>query len=374
VGAAGPVPDVAVIGAGIVGCALAAFLAERGAGVRLYERGEVAAAASGRNSGSLQHPLAEALAGLHEETVRHYRELEGFPLPTQPSGVLVLAEDEAAIEASLGGLERRFPELAPRRLAGAALVAVEPGLAPDLAGCRLETGYPVPPASATRAFAGRARRAGASVEEGRCARIWRLAGRAAGVEVDGERVPAGAVVVAAGPWTPALADPTGSWRPVAPVWGVNVELRLADPPRHVLEEAGMEALLAGGTLPPADFSLVTAEGISSLGSAFRPDEPDPWAHVAALHARGARFVPALGAARVRSARGCPRPQSSDGRPLLGALPGLERLFVASGHGPWGISLGPASARIVADELLDGVPAPPALAAARFGAVGDGGRP
>jgi glycine/D-amino acid oxidase-like deaminating enzyme len=111
----------------------------------------------------------------------------------------VLAADARTLEAALGGLERRLPELAPQLLAGEALTAEEPGLAPDLVACRLATGYPVPPASATRAIAARARAAGARVREGDAAKVWRRDGFAAGVEVEGERVGAGAVVVAAGP-------------------------------------------------------------------------------------------------------------------------------------------------------------------------------
>jgi glycine/D-amino acid oxidase-like deaminating enzyme len=38
-------------------------------------------------------------------------------------------------------------------------------------------------------------------------------------------------------------------------------------------------------------------------------------------------------------------------PLLGRAPGREDVYVAAGHGPWGISLGPASARRVADLVL-----------------------
>ena len=53
--------DVAVIGGGIVGCALAAFLAEGGARVVLYEREAIAAGASGRNSGVVQDTLDPAL-------------------------------------------------------------------------------------------------------------------------------------------------------------------------------------------------------------------------------------------------------------------------------------------------------------------------
>jgi glycine/D-amino acid oxidase-like deaminating enzyme len=63
---------------------------------------------------------------------------------------------------------------------------------------------------------------------------------------------------------------------------------------------------------------------------------------------------------------CARPQSVDGRPLVGRVPELDGLWVAAGHGPWGISTGPASGRLVAD-LLDGRVSgpPPALDPDRF---------
>src|SRR5262245_34001082 len=57
--------DVIVIGGGIVGCTAALFLAEAGADVLLLESDEIAAAASGRNAGSIQHPLDEARAELY---------------------------------------------------------------------------------------------------------------------------------------------------------------------------------------------------------------------------------------------------------------------------------------------------------------------
>ena len=100
--------DVAVIGGGIVGCALAAFLAEGGGDVTLYEREAVAAGASGRNSGVLQHPFDDALVGLYEESLRHYAELDGFALPPEPSGLLVVSRGPLTTE--------RFPELKPQLL------------------------------------------------------------------------------------------------------------------------------------------------------------------------------------------------------------------------------------------------------------------
>ena len=65
----------------------------------------------------------------------------------------------------------------------------------------------------------------------------------------------------------------------------------------------------------------------------------------------ARFVPELAGTHAVSVRACARPMSADGRPLLGPLPAAEGLFVATGHGPWGVSLGPGSARLVADAVL-----------------------
>ena len=61
---------------------------------------------------------------------------------------------------------------------------------------------------------------------------------------------------------------------------------------------------------------------------------------------------------------CARPQSVDGRPFIGPMAGVEGLFVCAGHGPWGISTGPASAAIVARAILDGTPPPPELDASR----------
>ena len=117
-------PDVAVVGGGIVGCALAAFLAEGGAQVVLYEREAIAAGASGRNSGVVQDPLDPALTGLYEESLEHYRDARprlraaggaGRPAaarrPTlEPSREFPEATDlEGAPRAARAGARRRAP-------------------------------------------------------------------------------------------------------------------------------------------------------------------------------------------------------------------------------------------------------------------------
>jgi D-amino-acid dehydrogenase len=361
--------DVAIIGGGIVGCALAAFLAEAGANVEVYEREEVGAAASGRNSGSIQHPFDPVLAELHKETLDHYRAMDEVGMAGAPAGVLMLAPDREPLEAAVREIASDCPELEPALIEPVALRDVEPAVAPGMWACRLETGFPVRPIAATRAFARRAHAAGARFHEAETAWPWVAQGRARGVLSAGVRRPADTVIVAAGPWTPEVIDPTRAWRPIVPVWGVVADVEFADPPRHVLEEAGVEGVAvgaeSGSSHAGALFSMVAADGRVSVGSTFLLERPNPDLWEGRLRRAGDRFVPGLRHADVVALRSCPRPQSVDGRPLLGEVTAQEGLWVVAGHGPWGISTGPASARLVANAVLERAEIPPALSVSRF---------
>ena len=153
----------------------------------VYEREAIAAGASGRNSGVVQHPLDPALvvalrgvASSTTPTLGH-----GFELPADPVGVLLVTDDPDNLEPE----PSEFPELRPTLLEGAALRAAEPTLADGLVAWRLETGRPVPPAAAANAFAARAREAGAEFRIGEPAFLEVENGRAAGVTVAGELQP-----------------------------------------------------------------------------------------------------------------------------------------------------------------------------------------
>jgi glycine/D-amino acid oxidase-like deaminating enzyme len=384
----GPHPDVVVVGGGIVGSSAAAFLAAAGARVLVVEREGLASAASGANSGVVQHPFDPVLAGLYRESLAHYRELaatsNAFRIGATPAGMLYVTPHEAAARRQAALIAGPFPELPVEVLGPEELLRVEPALARGMWACRVGIGYPVAPGSGTYAFASLAEARGVSIRVGRAATLDVRDDEVTGVVVDGRSIPAGAVVAAAGPWTPGLLDPTGHWAPIARRWGVVVDAELAAPPGHVLEEAGIEAVLdAGGdAMGPADatrpaedtahdgleFSLVPQAGASSVGSTFLLDEPTPEAWIERILLRAATFVPAVADAPIRGVRCCPRPQSADGRPLIGRVPWLRNVVVCAGHGPWGISTGPASARLAADLVLGAGPdIPVELNPARFGA-------
>jgi D-hydroxyproline dehydrogenase subunit beta len=384
-------PDVIVIGGGIIGVSAAAHLAERGRRVTLVERSVIGAGASGRNSGVVQHPLDPVLVALHLETLDLYESLgkasgDAFRLPASPAGLLQVTVDTGLAERLAAELHRSHPGLRPTYLPPDEVRRLEPGLADGVAACRLDIGYPVGPARATAAYEGWARSLGVDIRLGSGAQPSAADGSCRGVRLDdGTTLGAGAVIVAAGPWSPALVDPTGRWRPIRPLWGVVVTVDLAEPPQHVLEEAEIEiepaALSAkeraagAGHDPGGDesstmsFSLITAEGASSLGSTFLGAEPDAAALVDGIVQHGARYVPAIATARRGAHRVCARPQSLDGRPLVGPVPGVDGLWIAAGHGPWGISTGPASGRHVAELITDPLARiQPALDPARFGPI------
>ena len=378
--------EIVVIGGGIIGSAAAAILADRGARVTLIERTAIGSGASGRNLGAIQHPFDPVLAPLYHESLTRYRALAddggGFAIGAEPAGLLLLNHDTDAAEAQVLRQREAVPELLPLLLSPDELVLVEPSLRHGPAAVRLATGYPIPPASATDAWARLAEERGALLQLGSAARPVVEGSTVAGVRLDdGTRLVADAVLVAAGPWTPALVDPTGAWSPIRATWGVTLQLRLdGSAPRHIVEEDEVDAVnrAAAATAraadgigtgnadeePPSIFSLASAAGITTLGSTFLPAEPDQVAIASLLLRRALAFVPGLAEADVVGRRLCARPQSVDGRPFIGPVGGVEGLFVCTGHGPWGISTGPASAAIAARAILDGTAPPRELAATR----------
>jgi glycine/D-amino acid oxidase-like deaminating enzyme len=371
-------PDVAVVGGGIIGAACAYEMTRRGASVILIERDELAGGASGRNQGWLVLSPDPPCTPMSRTSLSVYRDvIDTSAVPVrfdrEPVGYLIVAADERTAEAARVHAETwAAAGVEAELLEGAALREAEPALTPDAtAGWLLEEGRRVDPGALTVALATAARDRGAEVRHHVNVRaLTQVRGRVTGVATDDGIVAADTVILAAGPWSAPLVRPLGVELAVTGARGWIVEIAAAPGLVHHLieEEDGAPEeperfptaveLADGLTSEPAVAAIVHAapDGTVVCGASHhpvvRPESEDPGAP-SRIAARAIRLVPALADLTVRGTRWGIRPMSPDGRPLVGWL--AEGLFGATGHGPEGVLLGGgtaalAGALIAGDEL------------------------
>jgi D-amino-acid dehydrogenase len=98
---------------------------------------------------------------------------------------------------------------------------------------------------------------------------------------------------------------------------------------------------------------VVAGATRETGSGFTPHTTTTG--VRAVLDEALRVAPGLANAEVREVRVGLRPLTPDTLPVLGPVPGLRGVFLVTGHGPTGLTLGPYSAKVVAAQMLGTAP-------------------
>lgn len=173
-------------------------------------------------------------------------------------------------------------------------------------------------------------------------------GRVRGVGIAGEELHAGWVVIAAGAWSQALAAPLGIDVPVAPQRGQICHLRLPG-----IDTAGWPVIGAFRSHRMVSWpdGRIAVGATRETGSGFRPQTTVRG--VMQVLGEALRVAPGLASASLHEVRVGLRPASPDGRPMLGAAPGIDRLLLATGHGPSGLLLGPYSGKLIADLVTAG---------------------
>ena len=338
---------IVVCGAGVIGAAVAYFLAVRGAAPIVVERAQPGAAASGRaggflaldwNDGGALEPLARASYHLHAELAATlpdygYRQVETL---------LVAGMDEGDVT--------RYGKLPnPPWLDGN--VALH-----SVIGTTATTAQ-VTPLAFTQALIAAAVEHGAQLMTGVVEGLDLRAddGAVQGVHVDGARVPADTVVLALGPW---MAKAQG-WVPLPIIHGLkaaSITLAADIPAQAVF---GDYLTRDGRTLTPEIYPRPNGEvyvnGFPETGPL--PDDPDAIEPSAfgcdELQRIAAAHSSILADAPVTSRRACYRPVTTDGVPLIGPIVGAPGVYVATGHSAWGILNAPATGRMVAEMILDG---------------------
>jgi len=389
---------VAVVGGGAVGLACAWSLARRGADVVVYERDRVGSGCSRGNTGwicpGLSAPLPapgvmggalrgmlrpgspilirplfgpaflrwswafwractperyraglEATVALSERTLELFDELRsaGVEFDLYERGMVVAALTEAGLdeyarmlrEAQAAGYDGEV-----RVLDGAEVRALEPAASEAvLGGVAAPAERYVRPESLTQGLADALRRGGAEVREG--AEVSELS-----------EVEADAVVVAAGAWSGRLLATADVRIPMEAAKGYSVTARgRGTAPRHAfyLAEAKVGCSTFGDSVRIAGIFDLTG-----LDGRLRRGRIETITRSAAAYFRDWRVQ------EVELEWAGLRPYPPDGLPIIGRVPGHNRLFAATGHGRLGITLAPVTGELLADIVLEGAE-PPELA-------------
>ncbi len=352
---------ILIVGGGVIGCSVLYHLARRGVRAVLAEAGAIGSGASAAAAGSLLVRTADPrLAKLADRSFRMFPDLAAAV--AEEGGVDTTYRRVPRLDAALddaGEAELRAwlgrpsaPDLIPEWLGPEEASGVEPLLGPGVRGALHVSGSAT--ASGERlsvALAAAARALGALVMERLGPlRLELRSGRVPGARTAGGSVlTADTVVLAAGALTAPIASAVGVATGVSPAKGQTLTLRLAAGARLRANVYGPGAIL----VPRPDGSVSAGYTIESAGFSESPTE----GAMLGILERTARVVPAVSAATVEAARAGLRPQSATGLPVLGPAPGVEGLFIASGHYRVGIALAPLTGAIIADHLAAGAAIP-----------------
>jgi D-amino-acid dehydrogenase len=230
----------------------------------------------------------------------------------------------------------------------AAVRALEPSLAPVFEGAVFWDGVASVsnPLGVTQAYVGRFNALGGVVVTGDARKLHR-AGAQWRIETDEGPIDAGQAVIALGPWALDVLGPMGIRLPLGlkrgyhrhhrphgnaslarPVLDAERGYVLAPMEQGIRVTTGAEFAARDARPTPVQFARI----MPSVGELFplgEAVEPQPW----------------LGA----------RPCFADSRPVIARAPGQAGLWLAIGHGHWGLTLGPASGRLLAEMIAGETP-------------------
>jgi gamma-glutamylputrescine oxidase len=339
-----PVPDVAIIGAGLTGASTALHLARRGIRAVVFEAGLVADGASGRTGGLV---LEGTAAGPRDEVNTCITGLER-----------VVAEERIECDLALSGCwEIEHRSAAPEKM----LPWTDAGRPVCI--MRNVAGGVVQPAALTMGLARAAVSAGAIIHQQ--ARVTKLAfeGELA-LEVGGERITPGHVVVATNAWINATLPDT-------PPLSSCLTFACATEP---LDDSTLTAIgLAEGvpfytTDMPYLWGRTISDGRVIFGAGLVFGEPadlenaevregESHAVLERMKQRVSALHPMLAEVQFSAAWGGPIAFSDDTVPLLGAHPRNPRVMVSGGYAGHGVALSVRAGELLALAIAENRPLP-----------------
>ena len=353
--------NIIVIGAGVVGCSLAFHLARAGARVRVFDKGGICAGMSAR-SGALVRmhytfaPEAElAWKSLHY--FRNWSDIVGGRCGFVETGFAVVVDERNAprLRANVAMLQRIGVNT--EVVTAAELRQREPNAFVDdvaLAAFEPQSGY-ADPVATTESLAAAAKRHGADFSTNTpVARIAHRGGRAAGVVDGAGRVhEADAVCVVAGPWTDALLAPLGV---KIGIKSERAQIAFFKRPPQLKHCIYIDTIAGSYFRPHGDDLTLAGLGGWKPEAEANPDdfrESNDADFIAAVRKRLAQRIPAMADAPYARGHAGIYDVSPDARAVMGAVPGVDALFVAAGFSGTGFKTAPAVGASMAELILSG---------------------
>jgi glycine oxidase len=344
--------EVAVVGGGIIGSAIAYYLAKAGYQVDVLEAGEIGSgstqAAAGmlgahseyKEFGTSLYPFARSSQKLYEEAEEAIRSLTGIDMERRTGGLLklVFTEEERASLLELCSLE------GVTWLDRSSLSHKTPGLAASVIGAfHMQEDVHVTPAIACSGFRSAAQVLGAEIHTyTRVEKIEKEAG-CYQLQTSKGKWHAERVVIASGVWSNSILEQTGLGSPLFPIKGECIAVTNTQAPltcslfhdQHYIVPRNNNELIIGATKVEKDWTTEpTLGGIQAVTEKAR------------------QMLPAIDAMPFRRSWAGLRPQTFDRNPLIGEHPEMKGLFIAAGHQRNGILLAPATGKMIADLLCD----------------------
>jgi len=371
--------DVAVVGAGVVGCAVAYYLAREGLKVCILDRNAIGGGATAHATGSLAMVGTDFSQGppflLGLESVRATKDLvaelherTGMDTLYQARPGLRLALDESEEALTKGLLEWMTDHLPLTWISGEEVRKIEPRLSPAVRGAAYvnETAQ-LDSYRFTLAMAHGMEKLGGEVLLREVTGLEHNGDRVTAVEYGSGKVACSDAVLAMGPWSKAASAWLNFHVPVAPFKGERLLLRYEGKPLPVIVGS-----------PKRGHMLTRRDGYWSVGSTggrdfdgragFELGQEERWsfddqpteAAKFELLQRAMDVLPDLERAQMVQQLAGVRPLSSDMLPLIGKVPGWRGVWLATGHGTKGIHLAAITGWIIADLITRGkteVPVP-----------------
>jgi glycine oxidase len=349
--------EVVVLGAGVVGCAAAYYLARDGAKVTIVEREAVGSSASGFAVGLLNPLMGTGIPGpmapLAQQTFRMHREL--WLEIEQASGVDLQAREMPHLQLCFINDDVQQAQLDMARWDAADgftaewldvqdVLALEPRISPRVIGAvLLRNIWILDSYRLSLALLQSAEALGATFVHGAVDGIESDGGRVKGVRVGDKTLACDAAVIALGPWSGQALAGVESAVPVMPLKGQILHLEApAKPFQYHLAGPGQVAHKADGLV-----WVASTEEEAGFDVTLTQDARDT------LMGRAVKMVPSLAELKLVRQTACIRPITPDRQPIVGPLSGVAGAYLVTGAEKKGILFGPLMGRAVADLVMSG---------------------